>query len=66
MPRYFTDRRRASNRRLKPLPQFELPRAEAVFNLASETATDGDRLAREAEAQTKAQQQQDQQQQNLL
>ncbi|HVM50956.1 MAG TPA: hypothetical protein VMU04_23210 [Candidatus Acidoferrum sp.] len=48
------------------IPQFELPQAETVFNLAPETATDGERLRREAEAKAQAQLQQDQKQPNLL
>jgi hypothetical protein len=54
------------SKRKPPPPQFELPQAEEVFNLASDTTTDGERVRREAEAITLAKQQQDQQQQNLL
>jgi len=54
------------SKRKPPPPQFELPQAESVFNLASDTTTDGERLRREAEAIALAKQQQDRQQQNLL
>ncbi len=67
MPLYFTDRYAFRKRRLpKPLLQFELPQAEQVFNLRSETTLDGERTAREAAAAAAAKQQQDQQQPNLL
>jgi hypothetical protein len=54
------------SKRKTKAPQFELPQAGAVFNLATQITTDGDRLAREAEAKQKARQQQDQQQPHLL
>jgi hypothetical protein len=54
----------------KPIPQFDLPGTEQVFNLASETALDGERLAREqqaeAERQAQVRQLQDKQQPSLI
>jgi hypothetical protein len=65
-PDLFSDRNVKPTRKPKPLPQFELPQAEAVFNLASETATDGDRRRREAEARAEGARAAAQQQPELL
>lgn len=54
------------SKRKTPPPQFELPQAEQVFNLASETSTDGERLQSEAEALAAAKLQQEQQQPPLI
>lgn len=54
------------SKRKSPPPQFELPQSEEVFNLASETTTDGERLQREAEAIAAAKLQQERQQPTLL
>ena len=55
------------SKRKSPPPQFELPQAEEIFNLASpETATDGERLRRETEARAAAKLKQEQQQPTLL
>ncbi|MDE2104548.1 MAG: hypothetical protein KGL39_45355 [Patescibacteria group bacterium] len=54
----------------KPIPQYELPATESVFNLAGETGTDHDRAQREAQQRDRdrreAEALQQQQQPNLI